>query len=58
VIVDALTTFHHLLAGNEFMMVTDHQPLIYLKTRKTPTKAELRWRGYIGQFRIRIVTWS
>ena len=27
-IVDALTSFHHLLAGNEFTIVTDHQPLI------------------------------
>jgi len=25
-IVDALTAFHHLLAGNEFTIVTDHQP--------------------------------
>jgi len=50
-IVDALTAFYHLLAGNEFTMVTDHQPRMYLKTSRTPTKKQLRWRGYIGQFR-------
>ena len=54
-IIDALTAFHHLLAGNEFTIVTDHQPLMYLKTSKTPTKKLLRWRGFIGQFRTKIV---
>jgi len=41
-IVDALTAFHHLLAGNEFTIVTHHQPLMYLKTSRTPTKKQLR----------------
>jgi len=54
-IVDALTAFHHLLAVNEFTIVTDHQPLMYLKTSRTPTKKQLRWRGYIGQFRTKII---
>src|ERR1700743_2950710 len=31
-IIDALAAFHHLLTCNEFMIVTDHQPLMYLKT--------------------------
>ena len=31
-IIDALTSFNHLLAGNEFTIVIDHQPLRYLKT--------------------------
>jgi len=35
---DALTVFHHLLAGNEFTLVTDYQLLMYLKISKTPTK--------------------
>jgi len=50
-IVDAVTAFHHLRAGNEFTIVTDDQPLMYLKTSRTPTKKQLRGRGYIGQFR-------
>jgi len=54
-IVEALTAFHHLLAGNEFTIVTDHQPLMYLKTSRTPTKKQLRWRGYIGQFRTKTI---
>jgi len=41
-IVDALAAFHHLLAGNRFTIVTDHQPLTYLKTSRTPTKKQLR----------------
>jgi len=53
--VEALTAFHHLLAGNEFTIVTDHQPLMYLKTSRTPTKKQRRWRGYIGQFRTKII---
>jgi len=53
-IVDALTAFYHLLAGNEFTIVTDHQPLMYLKASRIPTKKHLRWRGYLGQFRTRI----
>jgi len=55
-IVDALTAFHHLLAGNKFTIVTDHQPLMYLKTSRTPRKKQLRWRGYIGQFRTKIIS--
>jgi len=47
-IVDALTAFYHLLAGNEFTIVTDYQPLMYLQTSRIPTKKQLRWRGYIG----------
>jgi len=54
-IVYALTAFHHLLAGNEFTIVTDHQPLMYLKTSRTPTKKQLRWWGYIDPFRTRII---
>jgi len=54
-IVDALTAYHYLLAGNEFTIVTDHQPLMYLKTSRTPTKKQLSWRGYIGQFRTKII---
>ena len=44
--VDGLTAFHHLLAGNKFTIVTDHQPLKDLKTSRTPTKKRLRWRGF------------
>jgi len=55
VMVDAHTAFHHLLAGNEFTIVTDHQPLMYLKTSRTPTKKQLRWQGSIGQFSTKII---
>ena len=53
--VDALTAFHHLLAGNEFTIVTDHLPLMYLKASRTPTEKQFRWQGYIGQFRTKII---
>jgi len=54
-IVDAVTAFDHLLAGNGFTIVTDHQPLMYLQTSRISTKKQLRWRGYIGQFRTKII---
>jgi len=41
-IVDALIAFHHLLAGNEFTIVTDHQPLMYLNISRISTKKQLR----------------
>ena len=28
---------------------------MYLKTSRTPTKKQLRWKGFIGQFRIKII---
>jgi len=31
-IMDALVAFDHLFAGHEFMIVTDHQPLMYQRT--------------------------
>jgi len=49
-IVNALRAFYHLLTGNEFTLVTDHQPPMYFKTSRTPITKLLRWRGYIGQF--------
>jgi len=54
-IVDALTAFLHILAQNEFMIVTDHQPRMYLKTSRTPTMKLLGWQVHIDQFRTRIV---
>ena len=36
-IVDALETYHYILAGAEFTIVTDHQPLTHLKTTLHPT---------------------
>jgi len=56
-IFDGLTAFQNLLAGNEFTIVTDHQPLIYLKRSRKRTNKQLRWRGYIGQFRTKIMYW-
>jgi len=54
-IVDALRAFHHLLVGNKFTIVTEHRPLMYLKTSRTTTKNPLRWREYIGQFRTKMI---
>ena len=54
-IIDTLTSFHPLLAGNEFTIVRDHRPPMYLKTSRTPTKKQLRWREFLGQFRTKIV---
>jgi len=53
--VDTLTAFHPLLVGNQFPIVTDHHPLMYLKTSRTPPKKQPRWQGYTGQLRTRII---
>jgi len=53
--VDAVTAFYHLLAGEEFRIVTDYPPLMDLKISKTPVKKQLRWRGFIGQFRTKVI---
>jgi len=54
-ILDDLRAFYHLLAGNELTIVTDHQPLMYLKTSKIPRKKQLRCQGNRGQFRMKII---
>ena len=41
-IVDALNTFDHMISGIQFTIVTDHQPLIYLQTVKTPGRKQIR----------------
>lgn len=53
--MNVVTSFHHLLAGNEFTIVTEHQPLMYLMTRRTPIKRQLRWGGFGDQFLTEIV---
>ena len=53
-IVDALETFHYILAGAEFTIVTDHQPLTHLKTTRQPTQRQLRWKMFIGKFQAKI----
>ena len=52
--MDALETYHYILAGTEFTIVTDHQPLTHLKTTRHPTQRQLRWKMFIGKFRARI----
>jgi len=54
-IVHTLTAFHHLLARNEFTIVTDHESPIDLKRSRIQTKKEFRWRGSVGQFRTKII---
>ena len=37
-IMNVVISLHHLLAGNKFTIVTEHQPLMYLMTSRTSIK--------------------
>ena len=54
-IMDALVAFDHLLAGHEFTIDTHHQPLIYLRTNRRPTRKQIRWRTHLAKYMAKIV---
>jgi len=54
-IMDALVAFDHLLAGHEFTIVIDHQPLMYLRTDRRPTRKQMRWRTHLAKYMAKIV---
>jgi len=54
-IMDVLVVFDHLLAGHEFTIVTHHQPLMYLRTDRRPTRKPMRWRTHLANYMAKIV---
>ena len=54
-ILNALVAFDHLLAGHEFTIVTDHQPLIYLRTDRTPTRKQMSWGTHLAKHMAKVV---
>jgi len=53
--MDALVAFDHLLAGHKFTIVTDNQPLMYLRTDRRPTRKQMRWRTHLAKYMAKIV---
>ena len=51
-IVVTLEHWKHYLKGakHKVILYTDHQPLVYLKTTKNPSRLLQRWSDFIGQF--------
>jgi len=54
-IMDALVPFDHLLAGHEFTILTNHQPLMYLSTDPRPTRNQMRWCTHLAKYMAKIV---
>jgi len=42
------------VAGHEFTIVTDYQPLMYLRTDRRPTRKQLRWCIPLGKYMAKI----
>ncbi len=50
----AVKTFHPLLHGLEFKLVTDHQPLAWLKTKQDLVNQHARWAITLQQYNFTI----
>lgn len=54
-IVWAIQKFQRYLYGQEFLLETDHQPLIYLNRAKVTNARLMRWALILQPYRFRIV---
>lgn len=52
-VVHAMRTWRCYLEGVEFVVVTDHNPLVYLQTQPTLSRRQVRWSEYLQAFRFR-----
>lgn len=55
-IVWAIQKFHKYLYGREFILETDHQPLVYLNSSKLLNSRLMRWSLAWQPYRFRIVS--
>lgn len=55
-IVWAIQKFHEYLYGREFILETDHQPLVYLNSSKLLNSRLMRWSLALQPYRFRIVS--
>ena len=53
-IIWAIEKFKHYLFGKEFILQTDHQPLIYLRNMKNKNGKLMRWALFLQSYTFRI----
>jgi len=49
-VVHALTVWYCYLEGRKSVVVTDHNPLVYLQTQPTLTRRQAKWAEYLQKF--------
>lgn len=54
-IIYAVDQFRHYLVGHEFILFTDHKPLIYLFNMKNASSKLVRWRLALSEYQFKIV---
>lgn len=54
-IVLAVENFRHYLYGKEFLIITDHKPLVYLFNVKNTNSRLFRWRIILMEYRFQIM---
>ena len=54
-IIYAVRHFRSYVIGNEFTLVTDHRPLVWMNSVKDPTSRLLRWRLKLAEYDYQIV---
>lgn len=54
-ILFAVDAFRHYIYGFEFILFTDHKPLVYLYNLKNPSSRLYRWKLQLAEYRFKIV---
>jgi transposase InsO family protein len=54
-ILEALKTWEDKFMGRKFTIITDHEALKYLMTKKNLTRRETRWADYLSRFNFDII---
>lgn len=52
-VVHAMRSWRCYLEGVEFVVVTDHNPLVFLRTQPTLSRRQVRWSEYLETFTFR-----
>ena len=54
-IIFGVTRFQYYLTGKEFIMETDHKPLIFMNTAKSSNNRIVRWSLCLQSFKFRVI---
>lgn len=53
-IIVGVETFRHFLYGKEFLIVTDHKPLLYIMNHKNPNSRLFRWKLTLQEYQFKV----